>query len=77
MQQSFAVVVILVPVFLLAAFSAQVRRGFVIMEINRHPVRSVADYNRFVSAAKPGDVLAMLYYDPTLGQRALLTVTVE
>ena len=60
-----------------AGFSAQVRRGFVIMEINRHPVRSVADYNRFVSAAKPGDVLAMLYYDPTLGQRALLTVTVE
>ena len=60
-----------------AAFSAQVRRGFVIMEINRRPVRTVADYQRIVSAAKPGDVLAMLYYDPTIAQRALLTVTVE
>ena len=60
-----------------AAFSSQVRRGFVIIEINRRPVRTVADFNRLVSAAKPGDVLAMLYYDPTIGQRALLTVTVE
>ena len=60
-----------------AAFSAQVRRGFVIIEINRRPVRSVADFQRMVAAARPGDVLAMLYYDPTIGQRALLTVTVE
>ena len=60
-----------------AAFSAQMRRGFVIIEINRRPVRSVADYDRLVAAAKPGDVLAVLYFDPTLGQRALLTVTVE
>ena len=29
-----------------AAFSARVRRGFVIMEINRQPVRTVADYQR-------------------------------
>ena len=60
-----------------AAFSAQVRRGFVIMEINRRPIRSVADYQRIVAAAQPGDVLALLYYDPTVGQRAVLTVTVE
>ncbi len=60
-----------------AAFSAQVRSGFVIIEINRRPVRSVADYQRIVGAAKAGDVLAMLYYDPTVGQRAVLTVTVE
>jgi serine protease Do len=60
-----------------AAFSAQVRRGFIITEINRRPVRSVADFERIVAAAKPGDILALLYYDPTLAQRALLTVTVE
>jgi serine protease Do len=60
-----------------AAFSALVRRGFVIMEINRKPIRSVADYQRIVSAARPGDVLALYYYDPTLAQRALVTVTVE
>jgi len=60
-----------------AAFSALVRRGFVIMEINRKPIRSVADYHRIVSAARPGDVLALYYFDPTLAQRALVAVTVE
>ena len=60
-----------------AAFSAQVRRGFVIIEINRRPVRGVGDFNRIVAAAKPGEVLAVLYFDPTIGQRALLTITVE
>ena len=60
-----------------AAFSTSVRRGFVIMEINRRPVRSVADYERVISAARPGEILALYCYDPTLAQRALITVTVE
>jgi serine protease Do len=59
------------------AFSAQVRRGFVITEINRRPVRSLSDYDRIVRAARPGDVLAIYYYDPTVAQRALVTVIVE
>jgi serine protease Do len=59
------------------AASSVLRRGFVIIEINRKPVRSVADYQRLVSAARPGDVLALYYYDPTLQQRALVAVTVE
>ncbi len=49
------------------------RRGFVIMEINRQPIRSVADYQRLVSAARTGDVLAFYGYDPSLGQRAFVT----
>jgi len=60
-----------------AAFSASIRRGFVIMEINRRAVRSLADYQRAVAAAKPGDVLALYCYDPTLQQRTLITVAVE
>lgn len=60
-----------------AAFSAAIRRGFIILEINRHPVRSVADYMKIVSAARPGEILAIYYFDPTLAQRALATVTVE
>jgi serine protease Do len=60
-----------------AAFSASVRRGFVIMEINRKPIRSVADYQRVIAAVKPGEILALYCYDPTLAQRALITVTVE
>lgn len=60
-----------------AAFSAQIHKNYVITEINRRPIESVADYNRIVTAARPGDVLAMYYYDPGLAQRALVTVTVE
>ncbi len=60
-----------------AAFQALLRRGFVIMEINRRPVPSVAAYQKLVAAARPGDILAMYVYDPALGQRSLVTVVVE
>jgi serine protease Do len=56
---------------------AVLRRGLVIMEINRQPTSTVAAYERLLSASKPGDVLAIYCYDPTLGQRTLVTVTVE
>ncbi|MGB2717151.1 MAG: trypsin-like peptidase domain-containing protein [Vicinamibacterales bacterium] len=60
-----------------AGFQALLRRGIVIMEINRRPVRSVSDYERAVAAARPGDVLALYVYDPTVAQKSLVTVTVE
>ena len=60
-----------------AAFSAGVHNGFVIMEINRRPIRSLADYQRTIAAAKAGDVLALYCYDPGLQQRTLVTVAVE
>ncbi len=60
-----------------AAFSAQMRPNFVITEINRRPVRNLNDYRRIVMAARPGDVLAMYCFDPTVGQRKVVTVTVE
>jgi serine protease Do len=60
-----------------AAFSGTMRPDFVIMEINRHPARTVADYQRAIAAAKPGDVLALYCYDPMLKQRTLVTVGVE
>jgi serine protease Do len=53
------------------------RRGLVIMEINRKPTPTVADYQRIVAAAKPGDVLAIYYYDPPTLQRSLVTVVVD
>ena len=56
---------------------AVLRRGLVIMEINRQPTPTVAAYGRLISAAKRGDVMAIYHYDPTLGQRALVTITVE
>jgi serine protease Do len=53
------------------------RRGFVIMEVNRKPTPTVAEYQKIVGAARPGDPLAIYYYDPPLGQRSLVTVIVD
>jgi len=55
-------------------FQALLRRGVVIMEINKRPI---ADYQRIAAAARPGDILALYVYDPTLNQRSLVAVTVE
>jgi serine protease Do len=56
---------------------ASLRRGMVIMEINRQPLRSVLDYDRIVGAARPGDVLAFYVFESGRGERVLLTVPVE
>jgi serine protease Do len=56
---------------------AVLRRGLIILEINRQPTPSVAAYERIVEAAKPGDAMAVYYYDPSLGQRTLVTLTME
>jgi serine protease Do len=60
-----------------AGFQALLRRGLVIMEINKRPIASVAEYQRVVATARPGEILALYVYDPTLMQRSLVTVTVE
>ena len=60
-----------------AAFVPGMRRGFVIMEVNRQAVRSVADFERLVAAARTGDVLAFYGYDPAVGQRSIVLATVD
>jgi serine protease Do len=60
-----------------AAFVPAMRRGFVIMEINRQPVHTVADYQRLVAAARTGDALAFYGYDPSVGQRGFVLATVD
>ena len=60
-----------------AAFSPAMRRGFVIMEINRQPVPTVADFHRVLSAARTGDALAFYGYDPSVGQRGFVLATVD
>ena len=60
-----------------AAFVPAMRRGFVITEINRQPVHSVADFERLVAAARTGDALAFYGYDPSVGQRGFVLATVD
>jgi S1-C subfamily serine protease len=52
-------------------------RGDVILEVNRHPVRTLADYQRLVGGLTPGRVVALYCFVPELGQRALRAVRVE
>jgi serine protease Do len=60
-----------------ASFDADVQRNTVLMEINREPVRSIADYRRIARATRPGDVVALYIYVPEIDSRRVVTVRVE
>jgi serine protease Do len=56
---------------------AQVRGNHVIVEVNREPVRSTAEYFALVSALRPGDVAALLVYDRSTRQRMICPVVLD
>ncbi len=58
------------------AYDAEIRRGYVILEVNRQPVGSAAEYRRLAARARAGEVLTFLVHMAS-GQRALRTVRVE
>ncbi len=58
------------------AFDAEIERGAVVLEINRRPVTSAADYNRVTATARTGDVLTFYLYVPDTG-RALRAVRID
>ena len=60
-----------------SAADAGVERGDVILEIGRQPVSSIAEYQRLVNAARPGDVLTIYLYKLATAQRRLVTVRVD
>ena len=59
------------------AFDAEIERGAVVLEINRRPVTSVADYHRLTEGARAGDVLAFYLYVPDSRGRALRAVRID
>jgi serine protease Do len=59
------------------AADADIERGDVILEINRRPVASPADFHKAVAASRPGDILAVYLYKASTGQRRLATVHVD
>jgi serine protease Do len=59
------------------SFDSGIERGAVLLEINRQPVESVAEFKRLVRSVHPGDVVTLYYFSPDLGQRQLRTVRVE
>ena len=58
------------------AFDADIRRGHVLLEINRQPVRSAEQFYRLIENARSGDVLALYVYRPESG-RALHTLKID
>jgi serine protease Do len=59
------------------AHVAQVHPGQVIVEVNRHPVRSVADYRAVTSTLRSGEAVALLIYDRFTATRVLRTVVAD
>jgi serine protease Do len=59
------------------SFDAGVERNALVMEINRTPVESAADYRKAAHAVHAGDVVALYLYYPDLDQRRLVTVRVD
>jgi serine protease Do len=60
-----------------AASVAGLQRGTVLLEVNRKPVLSVAEYRRAVSTAAAGDIVTLYVYAPEVNQRQLKTVRIE
>jgi len=60
-----------------ASSDAGIQRGTVLIEVNRQPIVSVADYHRAANAAHAGEILTLYLYAPDVGQRQLKTVRVE
>jgi serine protease Do len=53
---------------------ARLRSGQVILEINRHPIRSAAEFRAAVVALRPGEAAAVLLYDPLVDSRVIAAV---
>jgi serine protease Do len=53
---------------------ARLRAGHVLLEINRHRVASVAEFQEVVSALEPGATVAVMIYDQLTDQRVIATI---
>lgn len=56
---------------------ARLRRGHIVLEINRQKVTSAADFQRVVASLKPGSVAGLFVFDPLTHERAIFAVTLD
>lgn len=59
------------------ARQARLRRGQIVLEINRQKVTSVTDFQRLVAGLAPGTVVAVYVFDPLTDERAIHAVTLD
>jgi serine protease Do len=60
-----------------AAQEAGIDRGHVILEVNRHPVDSVAGLRQVLERARRGEALAVFVYIPDIEQKNIRTVRMD
>jgi serine protease Do len=60
-----------------SSFDADLERGNVLLEINRQPVESAAEFKRIARTVRPGDILTLYIYAADLDQRQLKTIRIE
>ncbi len=59
------------------ARQARLRRGQIVLELNRQKVTSVTDFQRVLATVRPGAVVAVFVFDPLTHERAIFAVTVD
>ena len=59
------------------ARQARIRRGQIVLEINRQKISSVAQFQRVVSSLAAGAAVAIYVFDPVTDQRAIHTLVVD
>ncbi len=59
------------------AREARLRRGQIIMEINRRPTASPEAFAAINGTLRPGAIVALFVYDPLTDQRLIVSVTLE
>jgi serine protease Do len=60
-----------------AGREARLRRGQVVMEVNRHAVLTPDAFKAAMAGLKAGDPVAVMVYDPVADQRLIVTIVVE
>jgi serine protease Do len=60
-----------------SSYDADLARGTVLLEVNRRPVESVAQFKQLSKAAHSGDIVTLYVYVPAAGQRQLKTIRVD
>lgn len=60
-----------------AGREARLRRGQIVMEVNRRVVATAEAFASLTAALRPGDPVALMVYDPITDQRLIVTVVPE
>jgi S1-C subfamily serine protease len=56
---------------------AGLRKGLVVLEVNRRRTATTAEFAAAQATLRPGDAVAIMIYDPTLREYRIATIVVD